>query len=905
MSTINIKLGLPVEGPVNCMGLTFASDVERRQHFSEELRTFLREVDRSKFEGFPEGSDEDIISLSNPPYYTACPNPFLLDLVNEVAPDRAYVPYDRSPLADDVIEGKNDPLYSVPSYHTKVPPKAIRKYILHYTQPGDVVLDLFAGTGMTGVAASLAAHKQADDPKDVVHGHRHAILVDLSPAATFISSIMAAPIDSVLAQGAGGILAEIIAEKVAPLYRFGPESLEQIDYGIWSDWGVCSECDQDFRLYDVVIDWSLTKILDQYPCPHCGATNVGRKLTRSFETIKDPWTGQVKRRSKTTLVSVSKKQGNRAVRRPATEFDIQTANAALEQSPRRWPEALKYSHMTHERNNLPKYWGVDHIHEFYTPRNYLALDRLTNDIPGIAYRAALFCAITTIENNTTRRNRFYVDSRRPKGSPIGPLSNTLYIPTLQVEANVGAKALQVAKSVAELASAWTKHHAFITTQSSTRLNQLPDSCVDFIFTDPPFGGNINYSEQNMLYEWWTGLKTNNIKEAITNSVQNKGVSEYASLMNAAFQECYRLLKPGRYIVVEFHNSSNTIWNAIQFALGNAGFVIANVALLDKVHTTLHQDSKAAAVDKDLAITAYKPNGGLEERFALKGGSEDSVWDFVATHLRYLPVTTMKNEVLQFVGERSSRVLFDRMVGWMLQHNTLVPVSFAEFQAGLEVRFMNRDGMYFLTTQIDDYDRCKLINGSPRTMSLFVDDERTAIDWLSEQLKQKPSTYQEIFPEFTKQLGISWRKHEERPELADLLDLNFLMYDGVGPVPPQIHAYLSSNWKDLRNLGKDDPLLVHKACNRWFVPDPNKQQDVEARRDKALLREFEIYKAHKGKKMKEIRLEVMRVGFKAAWAAKDYRTIIDVSAKVPDEVWQEDERLMMLHSMAETRLEAER
>ena len=642
MSTINMRLGLPEGKPVTCLGMTFANDQERRAYFSSKLRKFLETADRDAFDGFPTGNVDDIINLSNPPYYTACPNPFLSDLVNEAAPDREYVPYSKEPLSDDVIEGKNDPLYGVPSYHTKVPPKAIRKYILHYTKPGDIVLDVFSGTGMTGVAASLAAQKQADDPKDVEHGARQAILVDLSPAATFIASIMAAPLDPVLAQGGGGILGDIVSERVAPLYRLGPSGHEQIDYGIWSDWAVCNGCDQEFRLYDAVIDWDAPKILDQYPCPHCGANNIGRKMVRSFETVSDPWTGNVKRRAKTTLVSVSKKQGNRAVRRPATEFDKKTASSALDHIPTRIPTEIPYSHMTHERNNLPQYWGVDHIHEFYSARNYLALDRLTSDIPDQVYRAAMFSAITTIENNSTRRNRFYVDKRRPNGSPIGPLSNTLYIPNLQVEANVGIKALQVAKSAADVASSWSRHNAFITTQSSTNIKQLPDSCVDFIFTDPPFGGNINYSDQNMLYEWWTGLKTSNKKEAITNSVQEKGVSEYASLMTEAFRECYRLLKPGRYIVVEFHNSSNSIWNAIQFALGDAGFVVANVALLDKVHTTLHQDSKSAAVDKDLAITAYKPNGGLEERFALKGGTEESVWDFVSTHLKYLPIATVKN-----------------------------------------------------------------------------------------------------------------------------------------------------------------------------------------------------------------------------------------------------------------------
>ncbi len=58
----------------------------------------------------------------------------------------------------DVSEGKTDPIYTAHSYHTKVPHKAIMRAILHYTQPGDIVLDGFAGSGMTGVAAQMCAH---------------------------------------------------------------------------------------------------------------------------------------------------------------------------------------------------------------------------------------------------------------------------------------------------------------------------------------------------------------------------------------------------------------------------------------------------------------------------------------------------------------------------------------------------------------------------------------------------------------------------------------------------------------------------------------------------------------------------------------------------------------------------
>ena len=108
-------------------------------------------------EGFPVGTDEDIISLSNAPYYTACPNPFVEEFIHEHGTpyDEATDDYQKEPFAADVSEGKADPIYMAHAYHTKVPHKAIMRYILHYTKPGDIVFDGFCGTGMTGVAAQM------------------------------------------------------------------------------------------------------------------------------------------------------------------------------------------------------------------------------------------------------------------------------------------------------------------------------------------------------------------------------------------------------------------------------------------------------------------------------------------------------------------------------------------------------------------------------------------------------------------------------------------------------------------------------------------------------------------------------------------------------------------------------
>src|SRR3954471_20410916 len=76
--------------------------------------------------------------------------------------DPATDDYEPAPFAADIKEGKNDPIYNAHSYHTKVPPRSIIPYILHYTKPGDLVLDPFCGSGMTGVAAQMCADPPAN-----------------------------------------------------------------------------------------------------------------------------------------------------------------------------------------------------------------------------------------------------------------------------------------------------------------------------------------------------------------------------------------------------------------------------------------------------------------------------------------------------------------------------------------------------------------------------------------------------------------------------------------------------------------------------------------------------------------------------------------------------------------------
>jgi hypothetical protein len=358
------------------------------------------------------------------------------------------------------------------------------------------------------------------------------------------------------------------------------------------------------------------------------------------------------------------------------------------------------------------------------------------------------------------------------------------------------------------------------------------------------------------------------------------------------------------MTVVFSNSRASVWNAIQVSLQQTGFVVAEVTALDKQQGSFQQVMSPNAVKQDLVISAYKPNGELEQRLTERGAAPESAWDFVQTHLGQLSVSKSKDGVMEFVVERDPRRIYDRMVAWFVRHDVPVPLSTEEFLDGLRSRFPARDGMAFLPEQVTEYDRKRAQAAQPPQMEMFVADERSAIDWLTDLLRKRPSTYQEVHPEFTTQLGAGWKKHETRPELSALLEDNFLRYDASGDVPSQIHNYLSTNFHDLRNLEKTDMRLKAKAKDRWFVPDANKAQDLERKREKALLKEFEVYRNAPGRKLKEFRLEVLRAGFKAAWANKDYQTIVSIANKVPEDALQEDEKLLFWYDSALTRTETD-
>jgi DNA modification methylase len=929
--------------PVECLGMTFENDEKRREYFLEKLRDKLKDPEFRKIEGFPIGEDEDILALSDPPYYTACPNPFIEDFINHYGKpfDPGNDNYKREPFAADVSEGKNDPIYNAHSYHTKVPHKAIMRYILHYTEPGDIVFDGFCGTGMTAVAAILSGAPSVIESmgfkvnKDttVVYesgqplgqlGTRNAIMNDLSPAATFISSNYCVPYNFNRAEFTFDRIIKYGEESFGWFYKT-ENTKETINYIVWSDVFFCPNCQGDIVFWDVAVKESIGTFKDEFLCPYCQTKLKKSFLDRQMETIFTHHEKIVKRIKKIPIL-INTWQGRSRCDRKISESELSVLKKINEiKLPSSCPTRKLDPDSEQYKRDALHLRGIVDVSDFYTRRNLIAIGSLWdkgNKFSEFVDRRNLQFLLTSIQWLSSLMYRYRIGGG-------GGQQGKLTIPSLIREQNVLRLLKDKKKDILEAFRIMQagKRASFIRTASATSLKEIPGNSVDYIFTDPPFGGNLFYSDLNSIWEGWLRVNTNEIVEAVVHKARTKkprSIGDYASLMRCSFAESYRILKPGRWITIEFHNSSNSVWNTIQQSLSEAGFVTADVRTLDKKQGTFKQVTEANAVKQDLIISAYKPNGGLEERFKIEAGTEEGAWDFVRTHLKQLPVFVSKDGQAEMIAERQNYLLFDRMVAFHVQRGVAVPLSAAEFYRGLNQRFSLREGMYFLEHQAAEFDKKRMTVKEILQLDLFVTDEASAIQWLKQLLTKKPQTFQEIHPQFLKEIG-GWHKYEKSLELSLLLEQNFLRCDGKEGVPNQVHSYLSTNYKELRNLPKDDPALRAKAKDRWYVPDPNNAADLEKLRERALLKEFAEYLPPgyvppkyddsqqflpgmkpetvipQGKKLKIFRLEAVRAGFKKAWQERDYVTIIAVARRISETVLQEDPKLLMWYDQARTRL----
>ena len=573
---------------VECLGMTFENDEARRSYFLEKLREKLKDPEFRKIEGFPIGSDEDILTLSDPPYYTACPNPFIEDFIRCYG--KPYDPktdnYRREPFAADVSEGKNDPIYNAHSYHTKVPHKAIMRYILHYTEPGDIVFDGFCGTGMTGVAAQLCGDKavveslgykvQRDGTILGVNskpfskiGTRRAIQIDLSPAATFIAYNYNTPVSAAAFEREAKRILKEVEDECGWMYETihkDSKTKGRINFTVWSEIHTCPECAGEIIFAQEALDPNTSQVREEFPCPHCHATVTKNNSPVLYESKFDPTVGETVKAPKRIPVLINYSVGGSKYKKKPDKRDLDILRRVngLALPPEVPTTLLPDMQMT--RVGRMQTASIRRVHHFFLPRTAQILGAFwarADAVSGTRLRGLTKFWIESQFVNMSVRNRY-----RPEVSfPYNPLTGVYYIPAMVSEPSVFiAYENKLRRIVAAFAGLQPmRGQGWIETVSASNL-RINSSSVDYIFTDPPFGENIYYSDLNFFVESWFRVFTNVEPEAIVDRVKKKDLIEYQRLMERCFVEYHRVVKPGRWITVEFHNSKNSVWNAIQESL---------------------------------------------------------------------------------------------------------------------------------------------------------------------------------------------------------------------------------------------------------------------------------------------------------------------------------------------------
>lgn len=460
------------------------------------------------------------------------------------------------PYRREVIGGKGSIFYRAHSYHTKVPPEGIIPMIEHYTDPGDLVLDPFCGSGMTGVAAMLSG--------------RRGLLSDVSPAAVHIATGHTTPVNLRSLSAAATALLSDLAPLEAALYGTacgGCGNAARIEYTVWSDTIECPSCTERVRFWDAARNENGT-IAKTLICPLCraGFRKADAKITGQTAVLVSVICAHCKLRETRPLTAA---EAAEALRERRGEISDWYPTTPLEP----WREMWRGQHRD---------LGIRTAADFFTDRNLQALAAAWRVAGESSEPAALRFATSASINRASRRYQW-----NPK-RPTNVLSGTLYIASLTYEFNVFSLLRRKIQSMRKLAEALavTTGSATVLQSSATELSHIADNSVDYAFTDPPFGANIYYSDASFLWEAWLNDFTPTAQEAVVSTSLSadhggKTLDDYEKLMANSFVEIARVLKPHAWASVMFHNSDDAVWSSLERAIEVADLQLESAVAFDK------------------------------------------------------------------------------------------------------------------------------------------------------------------------------------------------------------------------------------------------------------------------------------------------------------------------------------
>ena len=521
--------------------------------------------------------------------------------------------------------------YNTFPYPTKISPEAIAVYIASATNPDDTVLDAFAGSGSTGIAALLAEHpteKMQETANalgvEPIWGKRNAILYEIGTYAAFATKTITNRLTAAeYARAVDDFIKK--AEKLASgMYAAkSPDGRDgYIRYAIWTEVLICPECDAEIEYFKNGTSRNPATFYDKIECPHCHRTSLVEAMSFATEEHYDKLLKKTILRKKRRIAWVYGTSGKENWDRIATEDDIALVQKLEKEfSPSDDPRKIEWGDL----HRAGYHFGISHLHHFYTSRNYLVMSELWKLAECYPEREANALKLLLLSYNgahCTLMTRIVAKHNSRDFVLTGAQSGVLYISKLPVEKNILLGLRRKAKPFQEAYKMLENCHGTVEVRNiSSEFMSEPDKSIDFVFTDPPFGDFIPYAEVNQINELWLPAVTERSSEVIISAAQNKGVDTYRNMLARVFGEIRRVTKDDRPIAVVFHAAKAAVWGAFSEAIQISGLEIKQSSFLDKTQASFKQVVSKTSVQGDplflLKKAGLKKNGIMDEEQILQ------------------------------------------------------------------------------------------------------------------------------------------------------------------------------------------------------------------------------------------------------------------------------------------------
>lgn len=566
-------------------------------------------------------------------------------------------------------------LYGAFPYPTKISPEAIALFIAAHTKPGDTVFDGFAGSGTTGLAALLCENPTAELRAEaerlglsVQWGPRNAILYELGALGAFVGQTLSNPPNPIaFREAAEALLREAQADDGWMYEALDPEGNSgSIRYMVWTDLVACPSCRRKVKLWDSCVSLDPARIASEFTCPACGHEGSFDDVPRLTQEVSDQITGKPTAQRVRQLARVYGVTGKKRWSRAPLESDIQLLNKIAAQP---LPDGVPSVEIPWgDLYRRGYHQGITHLHHFYTRRNLTVFARLwerTSKYKGSLRDALRFWLLSYNASHATIMTRVVAKTGQKDLVVTSAQPGVLYVSGLPVEKNLFAG---LRRKLTTIANAFAVIHGRkgkveVHQRSSCQVG-LPNGSIDYVFTDPPFGGNIPYAEINFLNEAWLSRYTDRADEIIVSSSQQKSIEEYQNLLTTALGEVNRILKPQGRATLVFHSASADVWNALQSAYTDARLRVECAGVLDKTQGSFKQVTTTGAVRGDPVLLLAKVDAKQHDQ------PQESVWA-VAEQLRQASLSLDPSE-------QTAQRLYSRLISHFLTNHQKIPLDADDF-----------------------------------------------------------------------------------------------------------------------------------------------------------------------------------------------------------------------------------